>query len=146
MRSFKKYKALLIVSLIFTGFGVAMPAAVSAAPLAPTTFAAACEDVTPQNSTKQLEQAREKGQKENFGLRCITERYVNPAIALMSGIAGVAVVISIVLGGIQYSAAGGDPGKVAAARNRISKAIIALLAFLFLFAFLNWLLPGGIGN
>lgn len=71
-------------------------------------------------------------------------KYVNPAIRLLSGLVGVAVTISIVVGGIQYASAGGDPSKVVAARNRIRDAVLALLAYLFMFAFLQWLLPGGI--
>lgn len=70
--------------------------------------------------------------------------YVNPAIKLLSGLIGVIVVISIVWAGIQYASAGGDPGKVVAARKRITNAILALLAYLFMFAFLQWLIPGGI--
>lgn len=147
MRSSIKYKALALVTLLAVGFGLLAPATALAAPaVLPTTFAAACEDINPDNSTKELEKSREKGAAQNYGLNCIVQRYVYPFIAFMSAVAGIAVVISIVLGGIQYSSAGGDPGKVAAARERITKAIIALLAFLFLFAFLNWLLPGGIGN
>jgi len=71
-------------------------------------------------------------------------KYVNPAIRLMSGLVCVAVVISVVAGGVQYASAGGDPSKVVAARKRITNAILALLAYLFMFAFLQWLLPGGI--
>ncbi|HSD56465.1 MAG TPA: pilin [Candidatus Saccharimonadales bacterium] len=71
-------------------------------------------------------------------------KYVNPFIKLLTWIVGIAVVISIVVGGIQFSSAGGDPGKAVAARKRITNSIIGLLAYLFLFAFLQWLLPGGI--
>jgi Type IV secretion system pilin len=71
-------------------------------------------------------------------------KYVNPAIRLLSGLVGVLVTISIVVAGIQYASAGGDPSKVVAARKRITNAILALLAYLFMFAFLQWLIPGGI--
>jgi RsiW-degrading membrane proteinase PrsW (M82 family) len=71
-------------------------------------------------------------------------KYVNPFIKLLSALVGIIVVVSIVVAGIQYSSAGGDPSKVVAARKRITNAIIALLAYLFMFAFLQWLLPGGI--
>jgi hypothetical protein len=74
----------------------------------------------------------------------LIKNYVNPFIKLLSGLVGVIVVISIVVGGIQYASAGGDPGKVSAAKKRIYNTIIALLAYLFMFAFLNWLIPGGI--
>lgn len=59
--------------------------------------------------------------------------------------AGVGVVVTIVLivAGIQYSSAGGDPSKVKAAKTRITNAVIALIAYFFLFAFLQWIIPGG---
>jgi hypothetical protein len=74
----------------------------------------------------------------------IIAKYVNPAIRLLSGLVGVLVAISMVVAGIQYASAGGDPSKVVAARKRITNAILALLAYLFMFAFLQWLIPGGI--
>lgn len=104
------------------------------------TTAADCKDVT----TKDVE-SKLKDKKFN-GMDCIIIRYVNPFIAFLGAVTGVAVVIAIVLGGIQYSAAGGDPGKVAEAKNRITKAVLALLAFIFLLSFISFLLPGGIGG
>jgi hypothetical protein len=74
----------------------------------------------------------------------LINKYVNPFIKLLTWIVGIAVVISIIVGGIQYASAGGDPGKVVAARKRITNSIVGLLAYLFMFAFLQWLLPGGI--
>ncbi|HEY5667732.1 MAG TPA: hypothetical protein VIR03_01065 [Candidatus Saccharimonadales bacterium] len=74
----------------------------------------------------------------------IITKYINPAIKILSGLVGVIVTVSIVAGGIQYASAGGDPSKVVAARKRITNSILALLAYLFLFMFLQWLIPGGI--
>lgn len=74
----------------------------------------------------------------------LIRNYINPFIKLLAGLVGIIVVVSIVVAGIQYSSAGGDPSKVVAARKRITNALIALLAYLFMFAFLQWLLPGGI--
>jgi hypothetical protein len=71
-------------------------------------------------------------------------KYVNPFIKLLSVLVGILVVIGVASGGVQISAAGGDPSKVVAGRKRITNAIIALLTYLFLFAFLQWLVPGGI--
>jgi hypothetical protein len=70
--------------------------------------------------------------------------YINPFVRLLSAIVGVAVVISIVIGGIQYSSSGGDSSKVTAAKNRIRNSIVALVTYIFLFALLNFLIPGGI--
>jgi hypothetical protein len=57
---------------------------------------------------------------------------------------GVVVVIMIIIGGIQYSASGGNPNTVQEAKKKIYNAIIALLAYIFLYAILQWLVPGGL--
>ena len=74
----------------------------------------------------------------------LVSKYIQPAIDLLAGGVGIAVVISIVIGGMQYSSSAGDSSKITAAKNRIRNSIIALVMFLFLVAFLNFLIPGGI--
>lgn len=69
--------------------------------------------------------------------------YVRLAINVLSAGVGVLAVIMLIIGGIQYSSAGGDPQKVKAAKNRITNVIIGLIAYFFLFAFLQWVVPGG---
>lgn len=71
--------------------------------------------------------------------------YINYAIAAVAALAGVVMIIVIVAAGIEYASAGGDPQKVASAKNRIRNAIIGLVAFGLLYGFLSWLVPGGIG-
>lgn len=56
---------------------------------------------------------------------------------------GIVIVIMIVAGGIQYSAARDNPQAVAAARGKIINAVMALVFFVFAFALLQWLIPGG---
>jgi hypothetical protein len=70
--------------------------------------------------------------------------YLNPAINLFSSLVGVVVVISIIVGGIQYSMSAGDPQKAARAKGRIMNALIALVAYAFLWAFLQFIVPGGV--
>ena len=57
---------------------------------------------------------------------------------------GVVVAGSIIWQSIQYSAANGSPDKVKSARNGIVNAIIALFLFFFMYAILNFIIPGGI--
>lgn len=76
----------------------------------------------------------------------LTAEYINPIINFLAILVGVIVVISVVLGGIQYSAAGDNPQAVSAARSRIINALIAALAFLFLWGFLQFIVPGGFLN
>ena len=56
---------------------------------------------------------------------------------------GIIVVGAIIIGGIQYITAGDSAEKVSAAKQRIINGLIALMAFIFTWAFLQWLIPGG---
>lgn len=76
----------------------------------------------------------------------LVKTYVDPIIATLSAGVGLAVTISIVVGGIQYATSAGDPQKAAAAKSRITNSIVALIAFFLLFAALEWLIPGGLLN
>lgn len=57
---------------------------------------------------------------------------------------GVIVVLSVVIGGIQYMTAGDNSSAISDAKERISNALMAFIAFLFLWAFIEWLVPGGV--
>jgi archaellum component FlaF (FlaF/FlaG flagellin family) len=65
-------------------------------------------------------------------------------VNFLSAAVGVVVIGVIVLGGIQYSLAGDNATALTAARKRITNGLIALFAFLFAWACLQWLIPGGI--
>lgn len=69
--------------------------------------------------------------------------YVNPLINLLSVVFGLIAVVSIILGGIQYSSSEGDPQKAAKAKDRISNTIFAIFAYALLYGFLQFLVPGG---
>lgn len=70
-------------------------------------------------------------------------KYINPLIRLLAGVAGIAVVIGIIYGGIEYSASAGDPQKAAKAKTHIRNSIVAFIFFLFLYTILKFLIPGG---
>jgi hypothetical protein len=72
------------------------------------------------------------------------DKYVNPIVTFVAIGFGVIVTITIVVSGIQYSASRGDPQQVAAAKKRIVNAVIAIVAFAFMFALLQFLVPGGV--
>lgn len=78
--------------------------------------------------------------KDNCGIIGYIVMFIN----ILSGLAGVVIVASMIVGGIQYSSAGSDPQKVSSAKSRIRNAIIALLLFLFGYGLLNYLVPGGV--
>ncbi len=66
------------------------------------------------------------------------------AINFLAAGVGVVVTIMIIIGGIQYASAGPNPQQVQAAKKKIANALIALVAFFFLYAFMQYLVPGGI--
>ncbi len=72
----------------------------------------------------------------------VVNKYLNPFIQFLSVMVGVAVIIGIIVSGIQYAASSGDPQKVSTAKNRIRNSIVALIAFIFLYALLQFLIPG----
>lgn len=75
---------------------------------------------------------------------CGIMEYVIIIINILSAVVGVIVVIMIVIGGIQYSTARDNPQGVAAARERIINALLALVSYLAITAFLQWVVPGGV--
>jgi hypothetical protein len=63
-------------------------------------------------------------------------------IRLLSDGVGIVVVASVVVAGIQYTAARNDPQNIANATNRIRATLIALLIFIFAYSILNYIIPG----
>lgn len=70
-------------------------------------------------------------------------KYVNPAINLFSVAFGLIAIISIILGSINYAMSEGDPQKASKAKKRIVDTVFAVVAYIFLFSFLQFLIPGG---
>lgn len=67
-------------------------------------------------------------------------------IRFLSAGVGLVIVGSVIVAGIQYSASNGDPQAASKAKARISSTLIALLIFIFSYALLNYLTPGGFLN
>lgn len=75
---------------------------------------------------------------------CGIVAYLNIAFNFVSGGVTLAIIGNIVFAGIQYSTAQGDPSAVGKSKKRIRDAIIAFIMFLSLYAFIQWLIPGGV--
>ena len=78
------------------------------------------------------------------GCNNFVDKYINPLIIALTAFVGVAAAISIIFAGIQYSASSDEPGTVTKAKQRIFSTILGLIAYIFLFAFISYLVPGGI--
>lgn len=100
----------------------------------------------------QANQPLPKGCPTNANAKCtkdscdLVAKYINPALEVVTAIFGLIVIASLIIGGIQYSSSAGDPQKVTEAKKRISNTLLALVCYLLLFSFLQFLIPGGLFN
>lgn len=110
---------------------------------------------TPSAQRSEVDKACNDTDKDGSGTvtgdelqNCLKEnpitKWIVWGINILSAGAGVIITLMIVIAGIQYSTAGANPQAVSAAKGRMLNAIISLLALFFLYAFLQWLVPGGI--
>lgn len=65
-------------------------------------------------------------------------------INILSALAGMAIIASIMIAGFQYMTAQGNASQIQAARKRIVWALTALVLFIFMYALLNFFVPGGV--
>lgn len=65
-------------------------------------------------------------------------------INILTAGVGIVAVGGVVYGSILYTAAGGSPDQVKQAKTIIGNTIVGLLAYAFLFSFLNYIIPGGL--
>lgn len=102
-------------------------------------------DGTPDSETGQ--QGNPAGECKDTALskeNCGIIYYLVLLINVLSGLVGIVIVIMITIGGIQYSTARDNPQAAVAAKGRITNAVMALVFFLFTYAFLQWIVPGGV--
>lgn len=125
-------------TLIVIASGVVLLATGASMGISSTTYAQ-----QGQNSTN----VKDSALKDCSDDKCdLVRKYINPIIAFLTAVVGLAVVGAIIFGGIRYAASEGDPQKAAAAKAQIRGAIIALVCFMFLYAAINWLVPGDVGD
>lgn len=67
-----------------------------------------------------------------------------PLVNFLSAAVGVVLVISLVVAGIQYMTSSGDPSGIKSARDRIVAVVWSFIIYIFSFAILQYLMPGGL--
>ena len=146
MKHFLKHKGLrlgfVVLLGVFAGLWMPISQSVLAEPV-PVDYVA---DVTcPSGQTVQNDgnTCCPSNIPQNNAMACLFAKYINPAIQLLSALVGVVVVIAVIMGAIEYSSSAGDPQKANSGRQHITNALLALLAYILLYAFLEFLIPGG---
>ena len=84
------------------------------------------------------------GAKPNDKNHCGIADVLKNGINILSATVGIVIVAMVIIGGIQYSTSGDDPQAVAKAKGKIINALLALVVFVFGYAFLQWVVPGGV--
>lgn len=75
---------------------------------------------------------------------CEILSYVVVAINILSALAVLSIIASIVIAGYQYMTARDNSGQIQKAKVRIIWALTALAIFVFMYAILDFLIPGGV--
>ncbi len=70
--------------------------------------------------------------------------YLKAIINFLAIGVGLAVAVSIAIGGFGYITSEGNPQKLSAAKNRLFHAVMALILFILMYALLQFLIPGGL--
>lgn len=65
-------------------------------------------------------------------------------INMLAAIVGIGAIIMVIVAGLQYSAARDNPQGIQAAKQKLTNVLIGIAAFVFMYAFLQWLIPGGV--
>ena len=70
--------------------------------------------------------------------------YVTSILRVVSALAGIATVGGFIWGGILYITARANAGQVEKAKSVMINSVIGLLLFIFMYAILQFLVPGGV--
>lgn len=148
MKHFIKHKLAVLVASFGLTLCMLMPATALAA--APTMFAISGIKCNPKtevaiksNGDDVAHTCCPKTVTDKNTTSCLFQKYVNPVINLLSVVVGIVVIIGIIVGAMQFSSSAGDPQKAANGKNHIRNALFGLLAYIMLYAFLQFIIPGG---
>lgn len=83
------------------------------------------------------------GNLKDDGKGCGVYTILNLVIDILSMGVGILGVIGVIVVGIQYLTAGGNEQQTTKSKRRMAEIVIGLVAFAVLYAFTQWLLPGG---
>lgn len=138
----------------------AVPVAFAATPAPPAEQPTNCTNTTPTINTdpktghttdvytRQCDPAVNQNQCNSTNLNAgncdLIRNFIQQAFDFMTVLFGIGVVVSMIYGGIEYASSAGDPSKAAAGKNRIRNALVALVTYVFLWALLDFLIPGGL--
>ena len=123
------------ISLLLTVFTLALSVVVVAAPIA----SAACTDSDGQVVETSVIDCGDPAEG-----RGIIWGLLETAINFLAAGVGIAVVAGIVFGAITYATAAGSAEQAKKGITFVTNAVVGLLLFIFMYAIINFLIPGGL--
>lgn len=86
------------------------------------------------------------GGDENAILKDVNsiEELLNIALVTVSSGVGLLAIGSLIYAGVLYASAGANSSQVAKAKEMIRNTVIGIIAYTVMWAFLQWLIPGGV--
>lgn len=101
----------------------------------------------PPSPTPTIPGAPSEEDTKNFDVKDISDnpivKWLNVIVNVLAGVVGVGAVLMVIWGGIQYITARDNAQAVQSAKEKIINVVIGLAVFIFLYALLQWLIPGG---
>lgn len=121
-----------IKQIVVSGLAFSLLATVA---VTPTTSALEC-GVLPQSICKKAD----NGELENSGLWALLLMIVR----IMAGVVGFVAVAMIVFAGFLYTTAQDREEQIKKSKDMMLNVVIGLVLFTFMYALLEWLIPGGL--
>lgn len=138
-----KKKILLLVAALAAMVGLLMPGAVYATDGGTGNGEATGEDASASDFCKNVKNTSSPAYNSLCGGakgEADAEEVVKDVLNVVFTWVGIIAVIVIIIGGVLYMTAQGDPGKLAHAKNAIMFAVIGLIVALLSFAIVNFVL------
>ena len=133
------FKKLLLCSVAICGVGMSVSGA------HPTAVRATSMEVSPNLIIAKADKGTNPD--KTLGDSKSVFDWLQRAVNILSGITGLVILISLIVAGIQYTTARDNASQAAAARDRIRDlALIVIPLYVFGYALLQWLIPGGVFN
>ena len=104
-------------------------------------FASSCQVFAADSSS--IVETTFFGNLQDDGEGCGVFRVLNLTVDILSIGIGILGVVGITIVGIQYLTAGGNEQQTVKAKRRMFEIVIGLVAYAALYAFSQWILPGG---
>lgn len=80
----------------------------------------------------------------NLSKNCKITEIIITLLNALSAIVGITCVVMITYWGLKYSLSRDNAQETATARLRLFQTVLALVGYLFIYAFLQWVVPGGV--